>query len=55
MPQLNPNPWLWTALISWSILLMMLTKLTSYKLTNKVNINFEDLTTTLLTPWTWPW
>nr|BCO16611.1 ATPase subunit 8 [Lucasium damaeum] len=53
MPQLNPAPWFTTFLISWAILLILLTpKLSSNAMPHPPQPNTDSLTTM---PWTWPW
>nr|YP_009991873.1 ATP synthase F0 subunit 8 [Aegotheles bennettii]QNN84747.1 ATP synthase F0 subunit 8 [Aegotheles bennettii] len=54
MPQLNPNPWFLTLLMSWTIFsLIFQPKLLQFTTTNPPsNMN---LTTTKTTSWIWPW
>nr|YP_009536848.1 ATP synthase F0 subunit 8 [Falco amurensis]ARJ60455.1 ATP synthase F0 subunit 8 [Falco amurensis] len=54
MPQLNPNPWFLTMLITWTIFsLIIQPKLLPFTPINhpmnKTNIPNKS------TPWTWPW
>nr|YP_009175555.1 ATP synthase F0 subunit 8 [Otus scops]YP_009573012.1 ATP synthase F0 subunit 8 [Otus sunia]ATN41084.1 ATP synthase F0 subunit 8 [Glaucidium brodiei]ALH07265.1 ATP synthase F0 subunit 8 [Otus scops]ARV78444.1 ATP synthase F0 subunit 8 [Otus scops]QBF43952.1 ATP synthase F0 subunit 8 [Otus sunia]QLI52317.1 ATP synthase F0 subunit 8 [Otus sunia] len=54
MPQLNPNPWLFTMLIAWLTLSMILQpKLLSFITTNLPTHKTQTAIKT--TPWTWPW
>nr|YP_010260052.1 ATP synthase F0 subunit 8 [Eudynamys scolopaceus]UIX54792.1 ATP synthase subunit 8 [Eudynamys scolopaceus]UKP90056.1 ATP synthase F0 subunit 8 [Eudynamys scolopaceus] len=53
MPQLNPNPWFSTMLMTWiTFLLIMQPKLQSFTQTNSPSIKLSPHKTT---PWTWPW
>nr|QHI42637.1 ATP synthase F0 subunit 8 [Athene noctua] len=54
MPQLNPNPWFTTMLISWLVLSMVIQpKLLSFPLTPLPSRKPTPPADT--TPWTWPW
>nr|YP_514595.1 ATP synthase F0 subunit 8 [Menura novaehollandiae]USH58142.1 ATP synthase F0 subunit 8 [Menura alberti]AAS17738.1 ATP synthase subunit 8 [Menura novaehollandiae]QOD95631.1 ATP synthase F0 subunit 8 [Menura novaehollandiae]USH58155.1 ATP synthase F0 subunit 8 [Menura novaehollandiae]USH58194.1 ATP synthase F0 subunit 8 [Menura alberti] len=54
MPQLNPNPWLFTMLITWATYsLLIQPKLLSFTSTNPPTNKLYQATDT--TPWTWPW
>nr|AAT72191.1 ATP synthase F0 subunit 8 [Aechmophorus occidentalis] len=54
MPQLNPNPWFFTMLMTWLTYLMIIQpKLLSFTPTNPPS-NMSD-TTTKTTSWPWPW
>nr|YP_009991639.1 ATP synthase F0 subunit 8 [Eurystomus gularis]QNN84461.1 ATP synthase F0 subunit 8 [Eurystomus gularis] len=54
MPQLNPNPWFFTMLLTWlTFLLIIQPKLLSFiSLNPPAN---KALPTIKTTPWTWPW
>nr|USH58233.1 ATP synthase F0 subunit 8 [Atrichornis rufescens]USH58246.1 ATP synthase F0 subunit 8 [Atrichornis rufescens] len=54
MPQLNPNPWFFTMLISWATYsLLIQPKLLSFISPNPPAS--KKPTTSTTTPWTWPW
>nr|YP_007374577.1 ATP synthase F0 subunit 8 [Caecilia volcani]ACS37031.1 ATP synthase F0 subunit 8 [Caecilia volcani] len=53
MPQLNPAPWFMVLFVSWTILLMTLTKTIKYEPTNP--ICYTNKHTHPITPWAWPW
>nr|QWV61272.1 ATP synthase F0 subunit 8 [Collocalia affinis cyanoptila]QWV61285.1 ATP synthase F0 subunit 8 [Collocalia affinis cyanoptila]QWV61298.1 ATP synthase F0 subunit 8 [Collocalia affinis cyanoptila]QWV61311.1 ATP synthase F0 subunit 8 [Collocalia affinis cyanoptila] len=54
MPQLNPNPWFFIMLLSWSTFsLIIQPKLLSFTPTNSPSNKTTMHTKT--TPWTWPW
>nr|AYN73443.1 ATP synthase F0 subunit 8 [Capito niger] len=54
MPQLNPNPWFLTMIISWfTFSLLIQPKLLSFTPTN--NPLNKTPTASKTTPWTWPW
>nr|YP_009104403.1 ATP synthase F0 subunit 8 [Lissemys scutata]AFC17510.1 ATP synthase F0 subunit 8 [Lissemys scutata] len=53
MPQLNPNPWLFTLLITWlAFTLIYQPKTLSYLQTNN-NVTLKTNTPTK--HWNWPW
>nr|BCO16559.1 ATPase subunit 8 [Diplodactylus vittatus] len=53
MPQLNPAPWFFTFLISWMILIILLTpKLSTTHLLAQPKLK---LAAQPANPWTWPW
>nr|ADW93342.1 ATPase 8 [Brachymeles boulengeri boulengeri] len=54
MPQLNPSPWFFILLLSWTILLLIF-KTKTLMSTPHNNPTLTDLTTTHMTPWNWPW
>nr|AHY32374.1 ATP synthase F0 subunit 8 [Metriopelia ceciliae] len=54
MPQLNPNPWFFTMLLTWLAFSMIIQpKLLSFIPTNPPS-NKAPMTTKTV-PWTWPW
>nr|YP_025979.1 ATP synthase F0 subunit 8 [Anseranas semipalmata]AAP47784.1 ATP synthase subunit 8 [Anseranas semipalmata]QNN84357.1 ATP synthase F0 subunit 8 [Anseranas semipalmata] len=54
MPQLNPNPWFSTMIMTWLIFsLLIQPKLLSFMPTNPP-LN-KPHTPTKTTPWSWPW
>nr|YP_009111938.1 ATP synthase F0 subunit 8 [Ardeola bacchus]AHN95823.1 ATP synthase F0 subunit 8 [Ardeola bacchus] len=54
MPQLDPNPWFLTLLMSWTTLsLIIQPKLLMFTSTNSPSP--KPKTTPKITPWTWPW
>nr|AEF33992.1 ATP synthase F0 subunit 8 [Podocnemis unifilis] len=54
MPQLNPDPWLSTLLISWFIMLIIIQpKINSHLTSNQISTKTKKSSTT--SPWTWPW
>nr|AAT74467.1 ATP synthase subunit 8 [Selenidera piperivora] len=54
MPQLNPNPWFFTMLISWlTFSFLIQPKLLSFTQTNSPSN--KTLPPIKTTPWTWPW
>nr|QOD98050.1 ATP synthase F0 subunit 8 [Ibidorhyncha struthersii] len=54
MPQLNPNPWFFTMLMSWlTFSLIIQPKLLSFTHTNPPS-NKTHITTKT-TSWAWPW
>nr|YP_009762673.1 ATP synthase F0 subunit 8 [Geopelia cuneata]QIQ59693.1 ATP synthase subunit 8 [Geopelia cuneata] len=54
MPQLNPNPWFLTMLLSWlTFSLIIQPKLLSFISTNYPSNKTPAATKT--TPWSWPW
>nr|YP_009925642.1 ATP synthase F0 subunit 8 [Tropidophorus hangnam]QNH82446.1 ATP synthase F0 subunit 8 [Tropidophorus hangnam] len=54
MPQLNPAPWLFILLLSWTTLLTMfkMKVLFATPLNNPIMSNQQ---TSHATPWNWPW
>nr|YP_002726654.1 ATP synthase F0 subunit 8 [Lissemys punctata]ABK41354.1 ATP synthase F0 subunit 8 [Lissemys punctata] len=53
MPQLNPNPWLFTLLITWlAFTLIYQPKTLSYLQTNNNTYTHKCLNTN---SWNWPW
>nr|YP_001936636.1 ATP synthase F0 subunit 8 [Lophura ignita]BAG16252.1 ATPase subunit 8 [Lophura ignita] len=53
MPQLNPNPWFSTMILTWLIFsLLIQPKLLSFTPTNNPT---NKTVTTKPSPWTWPW
>nr|AUR26866.1 ATP synthase F0 subunit 8 [Manorina melanocephala] len=54
MPQLNPNPWFLTMLISWlTYSLIIQPKILAFTTTNPPSNKMSPTPNT--TPWTWPW
>nr|ACV91744.1 ATPase 8 [Ramphastos brevis]ACV91746.1 ATPase 8 [Ramphastos brevis] len=54
MPQLNPNPWFFTMIISWlAFSLLIQPKLLAFTPTNTPSN--KTLSSTKTSPWTWPW
>nr|ACV91772.1 ATPase 8 [Ramphastos ambiguus ambiguus] len=54
MPQLNPNPWFFTMIISWlTFSFLIQPKLLAFTPTN-IPSN-KTLPSTKTSPWTWPW
>nr|AYN73418.1 ATP synthase F0 subunit 8 [Bucco macrodactylus] len=54
MPQLNPNPWFFIMLISWTIFTLIIQpKLTTFTSTNP--LSDKAAPTIKTTPWLWPW
>nr|YP_007026950.1 ATP synthase F0 subunit 8 [Epthianura albifrons]AFX81748.1 ATP synthase F0 subunit 8 [Epthianura albifrons] len=54
MPQLNPNPWLFTMLISWlTYSLIIQPKILTFVTANPPSNKAPTIPST--TPWTWPW
>nr|YP_009991678.1 ATP synthase F0 subunit 8 [Herpetotheres cachinnans]QNN84500.1 ATP synthase F0 subunit 8 [Herpetotheres cachinnans] len=54
MPQLNPNPWFLTLLLTWlTFSLAIQPKLLTFTPTN--HPSYKTQLTTKTTPWTWPW
>nr|ATN41113.1 ATP synthase F0 subunit 8 [Podocnemis expansa]DBA36333.1 TPA_inf: ATP synthase F0 subunit 8 [Podocnemis expansa] len=54
MPQLNPDPWLSTLLLSWLIMITIIQpKIYSHLTTNQISTKTKKSPTT--SPWTWPW
>nr|BDU14625.1 ATPase 8 [Buergeria japonica] len=53
MPQLNPEPWFFTLIISWSILMLLAPK----KILNHTMLNDPSPKTIKISPnpWIWPW
>nr|YP_009520488.1 ATP synthase F0 subunit 8 [Nilssonia nigricans]AUZ97263.1 ATP synthase F0 subunit 8 [Nilssonia nigricans] len=53
MPQLNPNPWLFILLITWSTYMTIYQpKIMSFLQMNNIIHNQKSLNTH---PWNWPW
>nr|YP_009111386.1 ATP synthase F0 subunit 8 [Ardea cinerea]AAT72186.1 ATP synthase F0 subunit 8 [Ardea cinerea]AHN95755.1 ATP synthase F0 subunit 8 [Ardea cinerea]QHI42518.1 ATP synthase F0 subunit 8 [Ardea cinerea]BAE44348.1 F0-ATP synthase subunit 8 [Ardea cinerea jouyi] len=54
MPQLNPNPWFLTLLMSWATFsLIIQPKLLAFTTTNPPSTKSKVSPKT--TPWAWPW
>nr|ABD58884.1 ATP synthase F0 subunit 8 [Attagis gayi] len=54
MPQLNPNPWFFTMLMTWLIFTLIIQpKLMSLTQTN--TLSNKTTTNIKITPWNWPW
>nr|ACV91728.1 ATPase 8 [Ramphastos dicolorus] len=54
MPQLNPNPWFFTMIISWlTFSLLIQPKLLAFTPTNTPSN--KTLSPTKTSPWAWPW
>nr|YP_009111911.1 ATP synthase F0 subunit 8 [Ardea purpurea]AHN95768.1 ATP synthase F0 subunit 8 [Ardea purpurea] len=54
MPQLNPNPWFLTLLMSWTIFsLVIQPKLLAFTTANPPSTKSKMSSKT--TPWAWPW
>nr|YP_002364420.1 ATP synthase F0 subunit 8 [Agapornis roseicollis]ABY82507.1 ATP synthase subunit 8 [Agapornis roseicollis]QOD98167.1 ATP synthase F0 subunit 8 [Agapornis roseicollis] len=54
MPQLNPNPWFLTMLLSWLVLsLIIQPKTLTFLHTNQPSNKTPQTTKTR--PWPWPW
>nr|YP_009111924.1 ATP synthase F0 subunit 8 [Egretta sacra]AHN95809.1 ATP synthase F0 subunit 8 [Egretta sacra] len=54
MPQLNPSPWFFILLMSWSVFsLIIQPKLLSFATTNPPST--KPKVTPKTTPWAWPW
>nr|ACH99447.1 ATP synthase F0 subunit 8 [Dibamus novaeguineae] len=54
MPQLNPSPWLFIFLLSWSMLLLVL-KTKTLQLTPHNTPSLPNQQTLATAPWNWPW
>nr|AYN73521.1 ATP synthase F0 subunit 8 [Malacoptila fusca] len=54
MPQLNPNPWFYIMLASWTTLAFIIQpKLIAFTSTNPPSDKAAPATKT--SPWSWPW
>nr|WNH22535.1 ATP synthase F0 subunit 8 [Polydactylus virginicus] len=54
MPQLNPSPWFFIFILSWTALLVVvLPKTLNYLFPNEPTLQSAEKTKQ--DPWTWPW